>query len=493
MPSNRALEWAEITDFAPGLFSGSDWLMPPTAAQVMADCHPEIGGGLRAAFKPTVYPTTGLDQTQSYVCGLFTRGAIGLRSGIGDASDRYIWAHDTATNQVRVYRWDETAAVATWSLIKTHAAPASFATPNPVQAATFVDAAGDAYVVYNLAQTSADDGLWSIKYSDGSVAKRLGSIFPIALAVQDDRIMVSDRYNLRFSASQSISSFPAPNVLPVQASRQGNDINSITPFAPGDLLIGTRFSAWTLVQGDITDPTVRTMSDAHTLAWGQSAVFTEGGLAFIAPNQGIYLTSTGESFEGIGDQIDRTVWVQAPTIPANGDVGGGNLAYVAPFLMAPHGYIFDFLTKSWFQSSVLDSPEGHYHSVADNNYRSLFAATGSDAYRLYVFDAKEGTRCGTYTWKSAPLHRPDGRQVEMREIQVYAKGFEAGASITITVNGTSKSQYFAGAGKQQFTFKFSERAEVLDVQIVATTLTAGVEAPSVEVLRIGSQSRHTLL
>lgn len=489
MPSNRHLEFADVDDFTPGLFTAGDWLVPPTAAQTMTDCHPEVGGGLRAAAKPTSFSTTGLASSNERVIGLYARGAIALRAGIGDASDRYVWTYNTSDNKIRVYRWDETNADTSWSVIHTHAAVS--ATPNPVQADSFVDASGVAYVVYTIAQTGTDDGLWSIKYSDGTVTKQLGTIFPLAVAVQDDRILVGDQWNIRFSDSQSVSSFPSANELPVQASRQGNQIMSITPFAPGDLLLGTRYSPWTMIQGDITDPIVRTQSPARTIGWPQYAVFTEAGLAFIAPSQGVFLTSTGESFEDISAQLDRSIWVQGGSLL--GDVGGGTLGYIGPFLLAPHGYLFDFRTKSWFRSSVLAGAKGHFHTHGDSNYRQLFAATGDVAYSLYTIDAKESARWNTYTWKSAPLRRPDGRQVEIREVQVYARSYDASATIAVTVNGTTRTVTLGAAGKHQANFLFSERDEVLDVQVVPTAAGGSVEAPSIEVVRIGSQSRHTLL
>lgn len=488
MPSSRNLEFADIDDFSPGIFNASDWLVPPTAAQVMTDCHPEVGGGLRAAFKPTSFSVTGLTATNERVIGIYSRGAIALRTGTGDASDRYLWTFNSSDNKVRVYRWDETNGDTSWAVIKTHAAVS--ATPNPVQADTFVDSGGTAYVVYNLAQTSTDDGLWSIQYSNGTVTKRLAG-FVTACAVQDDRIIGAIGSELRWSDSQSVSSFPAANSLKVQSSRQGSTITSITPFAPGDLLIGTRYSAWTLVQGDITDPIVRTMSDARTVAWGQTACFTEGGLAFIAPNQGVFLTSTGETFADLSAQLDRATFVQG-SATAIGDVGGGNLAYMGPFLLAPHGYLYDFRTKSWFRSGVLSAAADHFHSYGDRNYRQLFAATGGVAYGLYTLDAKESTRYNTYTWKSAPLRRPDGRQVELREIQVYARAYDADATVAVTVNGTTKTVTFDAAGKQQGMFLFSERAEVLDVQVVPAAASSSVEAPSIEVVRIGTHSRHQL-
>lgn len=487
MPVNRHLEFAEIRDFTPGIFTVGDWLIPANGAQTLTDLHPEPAGGLRAAMKATSFSTTGLTQTNERVIGIYARGGIALRSGAaGDASDRYVWTYDSSAHTVKVYRWDETNAVATWSLIKTHAAVN--ATPNPVIADTFVDSTGAAYVVYTLAQTSADDGLWSIAYSTGTVTKQLGSIFPIGMAVQDDRIIVADVETLRWSDSQSVSSFPSANNLPVQASRQGNGIMSITAFAPSDLLIGARYSPWVLVEGDITDPVVRSMSDARTVGWGQRAAVTEHGLAFVSPNQGIFITGTGESFQDISTQLDRSTFVSASG-GLIGDVGGGNLAYIGPFLLAPHGYVYDERTESWYRLSDLIGAKDHFHSWADINNRQFFVATGDVAYKLWTYDSKESSRAVSGTWKSAPLRSPDGRQIEIREVQIATRSYNTGSTITVTVNGTARAATLEASKSQTVSFLFKERAEVLDVQ-VAVASNGSAEAPSIEAVRIGQGKGH---
>lgn len=508
MPSNRHLEFADVDDFSPGYFSVGDWLIPPTGAQEMTDCRPDPGGGLRASAKPTTFSTSGIPST-ARVVGIYTRGAIALQSGTAaDSSDRYLAVYDTADHEVKIYRWNmTTTSVATsWTLVKAHAAVN--ATPNPVQFDTFIDSAGAAHVLWTLAHTSSDDGVWSLQFSyqagqgasavddlgvtaTQSVTQRKAG-FATAIGVQDDRIIaaIGARFTLLWFTDSQTLTFSAPNNLPVQESRQGAIVLSITPFAPGDLLLGTRFAAWIMVQGDITDPAVRTQSDARSLSAGQRVPFTSQGLAFVSPKMGVYLTSTGESFQGVSDQIDPHTFVNSSL---NGDTGSGEMAYVGNLLLAPHGLFRDDRTNSWHRSSVLTTAKQHYHSWSDQNNREMFVATGDVNFALWIFSADEtANRWNTYTWKSAPLRRPDGRQVEVREVQVYARAYDASATVAVTVNGTTKTVTFAAPGKQQLNFLFSERAEVLDVQVVATAAGGGVEAPSIEVVRIGSQSRHTL-
>ena len=510
MPGSTHLEWADIADFTPGYFSVGEWLMPSNGSQEMKDCRPDPGGGLRASIKPTSFSTSGLPST-SKVVGIFSRGGITIQAGIADASDRYIAVYDSADNKVKIYRWNETltSAPTSWTLIKSHAAPASTATPNPVIFDTFVDSTFAAHVVWTLAHVSSEDGLWSLQFSyqagqgasanddipsgaaTYSVTQRKAG-FCTGVAVQDDRLItaIGGRVStLWWNASQNITSWPAANNLPVQASRQGSTVMGIAAFAPGDLLIGTRFSAWTMIQGAITDPIVRTMSDARPITHIQKMPFTTNGLSFISQKVGVCLTGNGEQFTDLSKQIDPSTWVNNSNC---GDVGAGDTVYVGDWLFAAHGLIYDDRTQGWHRSSVLTGSKDHFHSWADLSYRQVFAATGGTSFSLYVFDVSSTSRWNTYTWKSASFHHPTGRQIRIREIQVFCKTYDSSSTVAVTVNGSTFTQSPSSAGRQQLDFYLDEVGEVLDVQVVPTSGSSGVEAPSIEVVRVGTRSQHQL-
>lgn len=503
MPGGKFLDWAEIRDFSPGLVTQTDWLLGPSSAQQMDDCYPQQEGGLRAFMKPTGFSTSGvIDIAHEKVIGIFSRGGIALRSGSpGQASDRYLWTVSTSghsvsgsTPQVRLYRWDETAVSppTSWTMLKAFAAVN--AVPNPVQGDVFIDSSAKTYVVFTLFQTSTDDGLWSIEYSAGTLTKQ--GTFKGPIGVQDDRIIVSDgNFTLHWSDSQSVSSYPAANNLPVQASRQGNIICSVSPFAPSDLFIGTEFSAWTMIQGSITDPIVRTMSDARSLGYFQKPPFTTEGLAFIGLNQSVFLTGNGEQFVDISKQLAPSTW---STSASNGDVGGGDLAYFNNLLFAPHGLIFDFRTRSWFKVSGLSTSDS-FHAVAMkapslfSSVGEVFAATAGTSFALLVYPVNENaSRASSYTWKSAPIRGQDGRQIRVREIQVYCKPYASGASMTVTCGAQSFTKPLRhSSGFQQESFLFNQLAEELDVTVTSQS-NSSAEAPSIEVVRIGSRSAHRL-
>lgn len=504
MPVNTHLEFAEIRDFTPGLFTISSYLMPVNGAQTMDDCRPDPGGGLRAAAKPSSFSTSGITTPANRkVCGIYARGGIGLRSGAaGDETDRYVALFNTS-NQVEIWRYDGTAVSPAWTLLKTHAAVA--ATPNPVQFTAFVDGDGLAWVLWTLAQTSTDDGVWSVRYDTGAVVQQVSTDtdftnaanpFVTAIATYNDRVVCAYGSTLRYSVTApTTANMVAGNVLfgiglieNIQRSRQGSTILSITPYAPSDLLLGTRFSPWTMVQSLVSDPFVRSMSDARTLGWAQITTTTRQGLVFVGDKAGVFLTNNGEAFEDISTQIAPDTWSSGSA--NNGDVGGGECAYYGNTLLAPHGLAWDERTQAWYRFSVLaPGVADHFHSWSDVNNRELFVATGGTSFSLYRIRTDEPTRASVFTWKSAPLRHPSGRRINIREVQVELEAVTTGDTVTVTVGGTARGSGSLTAGRQHVTFLFDAEAEYLDVTVLSTAA-ASAEAPRIESVRIGTQAGH---
>ncbi|MBE7561223.1 hypothetical protein HS125_20635 [bacterium] len=106
MPTNRQLEWVEIQDFAPGLFTVADWLIPSHGSQLMEDCFPQVGGGLRAFVKPETVTTSGLsDIANEAVVGCFVHYP-GDRHGVGNKPDFFLAMRNITDNRIRIYRLD---------------------------------------------------------------------------------------------------------------------------------------------------------------------------------------------------------------------------------------------------------------------------------------------------------------------------------------------------------------------------------------------------
>lgn len=130
----------------------------------------------------------------------------------------------------------------------------------------------------------------------------------------------------------------------------------------------------------------------------------------------------------------------------------------------------------------------------DKPARAFFVpSSGFGTVGPSFFEFDDTKRNGTFRWKSAPLRAPDGRQVEIREVQLYVRSYDANSTIQVQVGPTSKMHTIPAAGREQITFHFSERNEVLDVRVISTAGDPAVnEAPTIEAVRIGWQPRHLL-
>lgn len=135
-------------------------------------------------------------------------------------------------------------------------------------------------------------------------------------------------------------------------------------------------------------------------------------------------------------------------------------------------------------------------SGLDKPGRVFFVPTngsGTTGPGFYEFDS-DSKRVGQFTWQSAPLRGPNGRTVEIREVQVYARSYDTGATLAVTVNGVTKTQTVGDngvPGRDQLSFLFREHAEVLDVTIVSTAGTPSTnEAPTIQAVRIGWRPLH---
>lgn len=495
MPPASHLRWAEIRDFSPGLWTVGEWLMPANAAQTMNDCYPQPGGGLRAWFKPTDFSVSGLETTTTKVIGLALHTGIDHRSLGADANDYYLVSSNRSTGVVKWWRKDETnenpVGSGSWSAIKTWAAGAT--SPHEAQHIPFILSDGTRHMCVSLFCAGSDDGLWSAKYSDGVVTSRLvAGAGP--LTQHQARLVVagaaSTASKIYFSDAGSFT-FGASSYIDIEPAKQGTENVLLLPFAPADLYVGKSAAGFHMVQGDLTDPIVRSMTQHQYLGERQTPMQTPAGITFIEPDNGVWATTMGNEFSRLDVQLGAD---GGPSDAADYGVALGQLAYMHHWLVAPRGFVFDFRTKSWFRTSPLASS---FVQTVDTFNNALLAATyasGSDAFALkqYTMTEGEGTRYNTYTWKSAPLRDPNGRQLEIREVQVFCKVNDSSAQVAVTVNGTTRTITGLAAGKHQLSFLFSERAEVLDVQVVPSAGSSSNEAPSIECVRIGSRGHHLL-
>lgn len=485
-PANGHLNWVEVRDFTPGLWEVGDWLVPAGGAQELTDAYPQPGGGLRAFFKPSVLAATGIG-TNERIIGLYGYGAP-HRSLATEGVDYYCVTYSSTDFRPRIYRWDQTDAAETqWRLMATlAAATGSNNAPKSAHLTAYVLTAGTVRIVASIGYIGTDTGIWAATQTTAGAAQTWAKIAGTdglgPMTVHQSRLIEARKANVHYTGAgdETFSGF-----VGVEPQRNLSDIQALLPMAPGDLVVGTDGASWASIQGDLTDPIVRTMSSGHPLGtYDQAVADTGAGLAFMEAFGGTYLTDGGSSFERIDTQLNP------PVPPGGGMPTLGFLVFHRHWLFAPRGYIWDVRTKAWFKSSFLSGVNLSAIQAADRRADKVFSALANTT-TVYSFGLQEGAsdRVNSYTWKSPPL-RADGRQVEVREAQVILRAYNGLSSVTVTVNGTARSSGTLESGQQAVAIPFRERAEVLDVKVTPTSGDSSTEAPSIEAVRIGHRTGH---
>ncbi len=497
MPSqiNNHLEWVDITDFSAGLWSTSGgFLMPAEGFQTMTDCYPQPGGGLRAFYKPEATTVTNLTTTARVVAMDCFTSAV--------QSTFMLLSIAPATG--RLTAWTRTASASSWTSSKVFNLPAAANQAYQADICQYVDNADSPYFVVATANYVGESGtgIWLYNINAGTWAQVSGTagITGPVVAMYQSRIItrgVGDygQNNRLMWTDPGAITFAAANYIDFGARVADSEsaLAGFAPYSPSNLMVATATS-WYTVQGDLGDPVVTEMGKGHApnIAHGQSISPHDAGPIFVDANAGVFVAqNNGSAF----DQLDKQL---TPYNPPSIQASFGITVY-KDFVFAPSGRVMDLRTGAWFNLSV-----GIGSTPIDRTYAlrydhdgyggftspvGLYAPQWADTFAIYryVIDEAVGDASGrysTYTVKTAPLRRPDGRQVNLREVQVMVKGFAAGDDVAVTVNGTTRTATDIGVGINVLTFTFNERAEYLDVQVVPTAASTG-EAPIIEAIRVG--------
>jgi hypothetical protein len=414
---------------------------------------------------------------------MYVHENITNRVGGGQSNDYYLLTYNVSDTQMRLYRQDQTTAgVTTWSVIKTFAAGLD---PGYIPMTAYNDNSGNLYVVFGIGNGGgADAGVWSVKYSDGSVTKQ-STITANYVANYQSRIIINNAAAVNFTDPGSFVNI-ATNTSPVDISEGQPAILAFGTFSPGDLMVFKLGAPIYLVEGDLTNYTVRQMNGARPMQLGGVPVVRgPNGLIFRAGTDGIYETPDGSTVTPLSKNLASNNFAQTTV-----------LGFQYHWLIDTRsGLVMDYDTRCWFNVSAM-SGDGYVFPlrragqlmIADN-------ANGSGPLTLTTTPLNEtgGNRLESYTIKTAPLRNPLGRQIEIRQVQVYARSFNGATStIAVTVNGVTQTLACDSSGRGGLTFYFRARREELDVQIVVASNAVGVEAPLLEAVRIGSQGGHYL-
>lgn len=486
MPVDNNLQWNEIRDFTPGKWSNFGQLMPPNAAQVMTDCYPLPTGGLRAWYKAASFPTTGIVSTTNELPrGMWVHELLPNRSGVGTNNDYYLVTFDTVSTFCRIYRMDQTAAgpPVSWTLIKTTAAGLD---PGLVYTCDYVQPDGQRFACFGFgAAAGVDNGIWIVRYSDASIT-HLSNLHEQIIGNYQSRFIaigsVADGESniIKFTDPGTTANF-ATNKAPVDVG-EGTGISGFAAFSPGDLIVFKGSSPIYLVEGDLTNYTVRQMNGSKMS--GSLALRGPEGVIFLIQNDGVYMTPDGSYI-----------------MPLSKPINSGNFVPQSSLVFHNHwlfysragGQVMDYDTRAWFDTSIMQGNGFAQRLAKLPGFMFSDNTTPFTLWTVTCVDNASTSRAESWTWKSSPLRDPSGRQVEIRAVQVVARSFNGATStIAVTVNGNTQTVACDSAGRGSITFYFRQRREVLDVQVVAASNQAGVQAPDIEVVRLGSQPGHFL-
>jgi hypothetical protein len=363
-------------------------------------------------------------------------------------------------------------------------------------------------MLYVARYNHADSGLYEIRYTagagppatDGDQTKLNGKTGP--MAVNQARILIGDgdgatNYRLYYGDEGSIAGgiTTLANFVDVAPYQGGSGLLLLAPTEPSDLLIARENAPWVAIQGDITatSTAIREYGGVHPGTYAEQDVTrTPHGIAYIVPGSGIYLTD-GRTWTLLSKQIES--FYKPALGGAVNLISWGTMAYLGQWLFCPKGYVYDFETGGWFKVTDLGSPS---YWLADNRDFSVWGVREDENFIMYEykpFDSIGGvagsSRYHTYTWRSAPFARQDGRQTRIREVQIFLRA-SATSDITVTRknadDGGSTARTVTGltAGRHQVVFQFpNEGSEYQDITITPSAQVSSNEAPIIERVRVG--------
>lgn len=373
------------------------------------------------------------------------------------------------------------------------------------------------------------------------------------ITTHQNRVVMGAENAIIGSAPGDLSLNPAP--IQIVAAQEGINgfsggiarVAWLLPIPPSDLLVGMLSGAVFNVQGSLADPTIRELG-----RWGimapQRPVNTPYGPVVVLPSMGAAVLGTDGSVQSIAEALDPDTWTvdltgQAPHV--------GYLSFLGGYLFAPNltdapdiatanpaasaaternngALVYDFSTGSWFTSvhpSVMRCINPRFMDVGSGLQNSgLFVATGEaigktspssraviTRYPLaapgyYSFNRTEtehlAARSWKFSWTSAPFRDPDGRQVEVQEIQVGTLGWNDSGTIKVTVRGASGETDVLSShvpeGRTTHRLPARLRADYVEVTVESTNDEAArlgptgatSEAPMIEFVRVGYQPGH---
>lgn len=505
MPGTEGLTPVLVQDFSPGLYNASDWLVPAKGWQLMQDCYPQVGGGLRAFYKATPFSTSGIvHAADERIIGAGGFSTLLARDLGSTQFDRYIVTYDVHTGGAflpRVYRMDGTNHETTWSVLTNSSGGVPLTStagnaPGKASFRIFTQTNGDLHMLIVIRYGGSNNGLWRILQTDLSATAAilhdlnaaLGDTYGVkngAIAVHQAKVVIgSGNGQIIWSDNGADGSWSAANNTKLDPNKDGARIRGLIGAEPSDLIAFREGAGFVVVQGDITsNPAVQVQQKGIvTPAFFFDPCETPMGLVFISADGYMFLTD-GRTNQNISAQL-------APFTLSNDFSDFGDTVMGNEFIFGPRGRCYHIPTKSWFTQTQL---AGSVKAYDTGNIVWGNVADGTSFALATINPQNDQARVSSYAAKSAPIHGTDGRQVDVRQIDAYIKNYVAGSSVTVTVSGEAHTKYMRATGAQTLRFLFkNKRAENLDIRFDVNSNDGVTEAPSIDSCQYWTRAGHLL-
>ena len=486
-------------------------LVPQNGFAQMSCYYPLKQGGIRAFYATAgSMPCTGRSATSNHEAsvGLFAHDAEGGENVI-------LVTHNSSDHKDRVYFYAGGCGASSWCVEDTSASLGGD-TLSPADFEFFFDGT---YYYYVLILRGENKGIRTITY-DGTCAAGPGlgtngywqtisapsggGSMTGPMGINGARLVVGDGSvgSKLWWTEEGALSFDESVTVPsdiVYPHDPGSGLRSIVSFQPDSMLVGRGGAPWVQFTGDIgTTGTSREMAGDHTPGGGfQQPARVPGGIAFIEDGGYVYVTD-GNTFEAISEQLPAFSSTLFGAQSATGLVGPGQLSFLNGFLFAPDGKVYHWDTQSWF---TLEDSTAHTFATGTKLYYTI-REDGSPVKCINMFQGSGAARATCGHIQTAPFADKDGRNVVIREVQVFMQVYDAGAQVTCDIyNGedalvqsrTPEGGNSIEAGRNMVRFLFAyPKDDYLSVRICTDGQT-GNEAPTIERIRIGFAENNDIL
>jgi hypothetical protein len=507
MPANQSLSWFDLDDFSAGLWNPTgavnQFAAPAKAFVTLDDYQPVKGGGLRPFYSATTVSLSGIGANETIV-GLFTRDGVFrpvANGGTGvNSPDTVMVTVNTSDHKVRIYRRDGTVAAPAWSERYASAASSVGDGHGAAQFEYFKDSNGVEWFIISIVHDSTTlAGLYYVRTdylttsntgNDGLASRAQNYCGP--LVVSQDRIMVgggtfSDVLNYSDVGLTTFNGATA-GFIAIATARALSGLTAISGIAPADLLIGKLGAPWVTVAGDIADVStpIREMADQHhSTQVIQTLPRTPGGVCFVEGLGRIFETD-GRSFKSLSDMLARRPMTFSPSM-----TGVGAMAFFNNLLFVPDtnttGLIYDFDSGAWFRTTAT----GIVFANADAYTGDVWCANhSSTAATLALINALTNSRVSTGVIQTVPYADKNGRNLDIREVQLFVKTTASTEFKVELIDETGSSvvtRYATVATAKAEIVRLlfpNTKSDYLSVKITPTAA-GSAEAPTFERIRIG--------